>query len=183
MTWLDRYLQRQRFKAAASWIPSGARVLDLGSNDGSLLVALNERIGPSMALDPKLEPCVALDPRHSCVTGVLEDLALTERFDAVCALAMFEHLEETELNEIASGLFARIVAGGVLVATVPEPCVDEILDVLVALRLVAGQSLHEHHGAEPQGIEHAVTTAGFVLRHHGRFELGLNHLFVFDRPD
>lgn len=182
MTWLDRYLQRLRFNAVAPWIPSGARVLDVGSGDGSLLVALGSRIGPSVAIDPVLAPREDLEARHTCVIGRVEDLSPDEHFDVACAVAMFEHLDEVELSGIAAGLFARIVPGGVLVAMIPAPLVDRILEVLIGLRLVAAQSFHEHHGADPERIAEVIQASGFVLRHHRRFELGLNHCFVFDRP-
>jgi SAM-dependent methyltransferase len=182
VTWLDRSLQRRRFQAAAAWIPDGARLLDLGADDGSFLAALGERIGPSVALDPALAPRRDLDPRHRCVRGRLADLEADDEFDAACALAMFEHLDDAELAEVARGLFDRLRPGGVLVATVPAPTVDAILDMLIALRLVDAPTRHEHHGANPKVIAQTITGAGFALRHQSRFELGLNHLFVFDRP-
>ena len=55
-------------------------------------------------------------------------------------------------------------------------------EVLIAVRLVDAPTLHEHHGADPEQITGILEASGFVLRHHRRFELGLNHAFVFDRP-
>lgn len=71
--------------------------------------------------------------------------------------------------------------GGRIIATVPEPAVDRIVDVLLRLGLADGMALHEHHGFSPSETRAIFEPAGFRLLAHRRFQLGLNNLFVFER--
>jgi len=43
-------------------------------------------------------------------------------------------------------------------------------------------SLEEHHGFEASETAEVFEAAGMRLEHHSRFQLGLNHLFVFGAP-
>jgi hypothetical protein len=69
------------------------------------------------------------------------------------------------------------------VITVPSPLVDPILDVLRALRVLDGMETEQHYGFKPSETKRLFGDAGFVLEKHEKFELGLNELFVFRRPD
>jgi hypothetical protein len=42
-------------------------------------------------------------------------------------------------------------------------------------------SLEEHYGFEPDDTRRIFAEPGFKLIYHARFQLGLNHLFVFER--
>ena len=65
--------------------------------------------------------------------------------------------------------------------TVPSARVDGLLRALRWLRWVDGLSLEEHHGYDPRDTVLLACSVGFELERHERFELGLNHLFVFRR--
>jgi hypothetical protein len=54
--------------------------------------------------------------------------------------------------------------------------------MLAALRIIDGMALHEHHELDPRAIPEAFTSAGMRLLVERRFQLGLNNLFVFERP-
>jgi len=45
-----------------------------------------------------------------------------------------------------------------------------------------GMEAEQHHGFDPGEVVPLMAGAGLRLVRHERFELGLNHLFVFDRP-
>jgi hypothetical protein len=60
--------------------------------------------------------------------------------------------------------------------------VDRIIDVLRTLRLVEGMDIEAHHGFETEETPGYFARAGLRLLRHERFELGLNHLFVFELP-
>ena len=70
-----------------------------------------------------------------------------------------------------------------MIITVPAKAVDHILAVLRWLRLIDGMSLEEHYGFEPADTARIFAAPGFKLLHRSKFQLGLNHLFVFERTD
>ena len=104
-----------------------------------------------------------------------------ESFDAVIALAVVEHVPENELPIWAETLARMVVPGGPLIMTVPAPAVDTILHVLMRLKLVAGMEAHQHHGFQPSNVDRIFTAPLWQSAKHRTFQLGLNHLYVFER--
>jgi 2-polyprenyl-3-methyl-5-hydroxy-6-metoxy-1,4-benzoquinol methylase len=102
-------------------------------------------------------------------------------FDAVTMLAVVEHLPDAVIAELRDQAIALLKPGGRLLITVPSPQVDKILALLTRLRLVAGMSLHEHHGFDPSSVPTFFEGAGLTLEKSATFQLGLNNLYVFTR--
>jgi glycosyltransferase involved in cell wall biosynthesis len=101
-------------------------------------------------------------------------------FDVVVLLATLEHIRDKEgLVQECHRLVRR---DGRVIVTVPSPHVDHLLAALSALRLIDGMALEEHHGFAPAATPSLFLAAGFHLEHSQRFQLGLNHLFVFHKP-
>jgi hypothetical protein len=75
---------------------------------------------------------------------------------------------------------ALLRPGGRVVVTVPAPLVDRIVDTLRRLRLLHGMDIEAHHGYQPEETPGYFAAAGMRLVTHEPFELGLNHLFVFE---
>ena len=69
-----------------------------------------------------------------------------------------------------------------MVATVPSPKVDAILDVAIRLRLMDGMEAEQHHGFAPKAILSVYRDVGFDVVTEKRFQLGLNNLFVLRKP-
>ena len=182
MNRVDRLLQQWRIRRVTPWISEGARVLDVGCFDAALFAALGPRIAGGVGLDPLLAEPVVGD-RFRLVPGHFPD-ALVEagRFDVITMLAVLEHVSPGALERWAQACVDLLVPGGLVVATVPAPAVDRILDVLIRLRVLHGMSVEEHHGFEPDLASEAFGRAGFTLAHRGRFQFGLNNLFVFAKP-
>lgn len=176
MTPIDRALQRVRIRMALRHIPKGSRLLDVGCADGSLIRAAGARVHDAVGIDPDAPDG---DPRLQ--RGRFpEDLRVSGTFDVITMLAFFEHVGEPDRPRVVEACRALLRPGGRVVLTVPAPAVDRILEVLRALRLLHGMDADAHHGYRPE--ETPRHFAGFVVRRHEPFELGLNHLYVLELP-
>lgn len=180
MTWLDQFLQRWRIRVALRELPRVTRLLDIGTHDGTLF-RLTGAAG--VAIDPELIEAQPL-PGVTFIKGLFPmDLPALpdELFDAATALAVVEHVPEDELPTWAKSLAEMMSPGGVMIITVPAPTVDKILHVLMGLHLIAGIEAHQHHGFQPGDLDSIFTAPLWQRRKHLRFQLGLNHLYVFER--
>lgn len=162
---------------AARWLRPGARVLDIGCHHGEFFEYAGQKIGSGIGIDP-LAPPLRTDRWELRAIRFEDRLPFDDAsFDAIVSLATFEHLGEHD--SIARECWRLITPGGRVIVTVPQPMVDRIVDLLVMLRLADGMSLEEHHGFEPSVLPGIFASAGFEFEHHGRFQLGLNNIFVF----
>lgn len=170
---LDRALQRLRERAALPHIARDARVLDVGCADATLLRHLtNPR---NVGIDPDAP---ASDAR--LVRGRFpDDLHVDGPFDAIAMLAVYEHFSDDERPHVVEACRRLLRPGGRVVMTVPSPAVDEIVHVLQRLRLAHGMDIGSHHAYDPTRTPEEFT--GFRVLVHRAFELGLNHLYVFER--
>jgi SAM-dependent methyltransferase len=180
MTPLDRALQRWRARMVCPWIPVQARVLDVGCHQGEFLHFLGDRIGPSAGMDP-LAPALVCQRYRLLPERFGEPAPFPDAtFDVVTALATLEHIRDKD--PIVRECFRLLRPGGRVIITVPANVVTEIVEVLRRLRLADGMSLEEHHGFDPWDTLPLFTRLGFSLAYRKRFQLGLNHLFVFEKP-
>jgi SAM-dependent methyltransferase len=181
MTWLDRLLQYWRTRVALRELPPGARVLDIGTHDGTLF-----RLGGvgGVGIDPELAgdaSATGVTLLRGAFPADMPAVPSPRPFDAATALAVVEHVPGEDLAGWAKALAELIAPGGVLVITVPAPAVDAILRVLMRLRLVAGIEAHQHHRFKPGDLEAIFAPPLWRRAKHRTFELGLNHLYVFRR--
>jgi 2-polyprenyl-3-methyl-5-hydroxy-6-metoxy-1,4-benzoquinol methylase len=182
MTALDRFLQRRRIAQVCPFIPRGARVLDIGCGNGALFRRCGGLIRQGVGLDPTLTAPVR-EERFELLPGRFpEALPDTGPFEVIVMLAVLEHIPEVQLHSFAEQCAARLQPGGLMLITTPSPLVDRILDLLLALRLIDGMSLDEHHGFDPRRTPAIFGAAGLTLVKAARFQAGLNNLFVFRKP-
>ena len=180
MKLLDRLLQRWRARVAAGWVPPGARLLDVGCADGVLLRRLSPRLRSALGVDPEAEPRV--NGGIEIVRGSFpeEPRLPAASFDCVTLLAVLEHVAEPD--RLAGECHRVLAPGGRVVLTVPHPVVDRILEVLLRLRLIDGMETEQHHGFDSSTTVAVFERAGFRTLVDRRFQLGLNRVFVFERP-
>lgn len=177
MTPLDRLIQWLRIRKALPHIPRGARLLDVGCADGALIRAAAGQIRDAVGIDPDAPEGTGL------VRGRFpSDLRDRGPYDAIALLAVFEHVPDAERPAFVAACRALLRPGGRVIVTVPAPVVDRIVDTLRRLRLASGMDIEAHHGYQPEETPAFFEAAGMRLVRHEPFELGLNHLFVFELP-
>lgn len=180
---IDRELRARRIAQAVRFIRPGSRVLDIGCHDGELFRVIGPGLREGIGLDPGLAGPLrgsnySLQPGF--FPGDLPDDA--EPFDAICALAVLEHIDPGALADFVGAIVSRLAPGGEVVLTVPAPAVDRLLDVMIGIRMIDGMEADLHHGFRIEEVEPRFSRAGLTLEVHQRFQLGLNHLFVFRKP-
>lgn len=177
---LDRLLQRWRIGKALPYVEPGDRLLDVGCYDRSLIDRVAGRVRSAVGVDVDVTP--EEDGPVRLVRGSFPGATsfAPGSFDCITALAVFEHVEEPEA--FAAACADALAPGGRVVLTVPHPAVDRILDALIALRLLDGMSLEEHHGFDPGRTTPIFRGAGLELQEERAFQLGLNRLYVFRKP-
>lgn len=181
MTGLDRFIQRWRMRQAMRFIPTRARVIDIGAHEGELFEALGERLTKGFGVEPLRQTELRAE-KFVVVPGFFPAVKPSEGdWTAVTMLAVLEHIPSTEQLALAAACHELLAHEGRVIITVPAKAVDHILAVLRWLRLIDGMSLEEHYGFEPTDTERIFGVSGFRLIHRSRFQLGLNHLFVFER--
>jgi 2-polyprenyl-3-methyl-5-hydroxy-6-metoxy-1,4-benzoquinol methylase len=181
MTWLDEFLQRWRIAKARPFLSPGARVLDIGSASGALFRQLDHLVPDGVGIDPTLRQNEEGNNFRLIAGYFPQDMPACGPFDAITMLAVLEHFPETDHASLAAGCRRFLRPGGKLIVTVPSTRVDCILAVLKKFRLIHGMSLEEHHGYEVRQTAEIFCPPHFRLVCHRTFQLGLNHLFVFER--
>lgn len=179
MKTVDRLLQRWRVAKVRPYLKPGANVLDIGCADGAL-ARLVPHLGAYLGIDPGI---AASDSVAACrrIKGRFPDDLPTgaEAFDAITMLAVLEHIPAEAQAALAEACRRHLRPGGVALVTVPCPAVDYVLAALKFVRLIDGMSLEEHYGFDVRQVPQCFAGAGLQLVVHRRFQLGLNHLFVF----
>ena len=181
MKQLDRFIQRWRMRQALRFVPTDARVIDIGAHEGELFTALGKALERGFGIEPLRQ--TKLDAvNFTVVPGFFPAVRPPEKgWNAITMLAVLEHIPTAEQPVLASACHELLKPGGRVIITVPSKAVDHILAVLRWLHLIDGMSLEEHYGFEPADTEKIFSAPGFRLIHRSRFQLGLNHLFVFER--
>lgn len=182
MTPVDRWLQRWRFSKVRPYLHPGCRVLDIGSADGALF-RYHPGVAAFVGVDPDAETPGPLGPNARLVRGLFPEAIEGEApFHVISMLAVLEHVPPAAQGPLAEACARYLAPGGVLVITVPSPIVDKILDVLAALRLIHGMAMEQHYGFDAGQTPAIFTAPGLRLKIAATFQLGVNNLFVFEKP-
>jgi 2-polyprenyl-3-methyl-5-hydroxy-6-metoxy-1,4-benzoquinol methylase len=178
----DSVLQSWRIRKAAPYIPRGAHILDIGCGDGALFRALQGRIASGVGIDTA--PVPGDHGSFRFIQGYApEALPEGDRYDAITMLAVLEHIPPEAQRDLAAMCVSLLRPQGRIVCTVPSPKVDSLIHLGQRLRILDGMAEHEHYGFEPADTVRLFTESGFTVHRARRFQLGLNNLFVFSRPD
>lgn len=163
-------------------IPKSAGVFfDIGCDDAYLLKKLSTRATRLDGCDPALDTSITLQ-NSTLLKGYFPDVVSNQlqqqKYDAIFALAVFEHFTEEALENSSNKIAEMLMDHGLLIVTVPHPFVDKILDLLQIFKLIDGQALEEHHGFDPRSLSE-VLSKHLILKDHQHFQFGLNNLYIF----
>jgi len=181
MNGIDRWLQRRRITQALRWVPPGASVLDVGCADGSLFRQARSVIKSGIGVDTDQPSEWPSGPYEFRLGEFPEAVDASGPYDAVAMLAVIEHVTSGVRKNWAAVVPKLLKPGGRLIITVPAPVVDRILDISIRFRLLHGMDAEHHHGFDPRVVPQEFAIPPMRLLRASRFELGLNHLFVFER--
>jgi 2-polyprenyl-3-methyl-5-hydroxy-6-metoxy-1,4-benzoquinol methylase len=177
---LDRKLRDIRISKARAFLRPGDRLLDIGCFDRTLLDLAAPMVKKAVGIDPLAEPFRdgKIETHQGTIPG--EHPFKEGEFDCITMLAVLEHIVDKE--SLAKECFRLLAPGGRVIITVPHPFVDTILAGLTRMRLIEGMSLEEHHGYDVRQTPGIFAKAGFRLGRAESFELGLNKLFLMEKP-
>jgi SAM-dependent methyltransferase len=177
---VDRLLQRWRVRMAAPYVRAGDRLLDIGCFDGALIAAVQSRVAHAVGIDPLIEPVA--DGKRTLLRGSIpgDQRLAPDSFDCVTMLATLEHADDPDA--LSRECFRLLRPGGRVVLTVPHPFVDHLVHALVRVGLSDPADLEGHHGFDVNTTPMVFARAGFRLLTRRVFELGLNRLYVFEKP-
>jgi SAM-dependent methyltransferase len=135
-----------------------------------------------VGVDPDLPQETLKLPNAILLKGIFPDVLPDERpFDVITLLAVLEHVPPQAQKDLALACARYLKPAGHLIITVPSPLVDHILKVLRFCRLIHGMALEQHYGYDPRRTATLFAVGGLELVRARRFQLGLNHLFVFQK--
>lgn len=184
MKLIDKLLRTWRVNVALKAVPNQVKaVFDIGCDDSYLLNRIDDGKMRLDGCDPRLA-ANSISPNSKLLQGffpsVMQDSEHYGSYDIIFALAVFEHFTEADLTESSHRIAQMLNDTGRLIVTVPHPLVDNILDVLMFLKLIDGQALEEHHGFDPDTLA-IVLSNELKLKTREKFQFGLNNLFVFEK--
>lgn len=178
---LDRLLRDARIRRARPFVHAGDAVLDVGCADGEMFRRWQGHIGRGVGIEPTLDEPVRADGYELLPGRFPETLPAAGEFDVITMLAVLEHIPPPGQAQLADVCAALLRPGGRIVITVPSPRVDDILHLLIKLRLIGGMASHEHYGFRPEETPSLFPAPRYRLVRRQRFQLGLNNLFVFEK--
>jgi SAM-dependent methyltransferase len=183
MKWLDRYLQKQRFKAIEKYLDNNKKTLDIGCNKGEFFNYFRKKHLFGVGVDPNLTESINND-NIQLIRDVFPPAvsSVGNNFDYIIALAVLEHIPIKSQLFFAEKCYDLLCDNnGKLLITVPSSNVDIILRLLKLFRMIDGIEMGQHYGFNIESVIPTFKQAGFNLLIHRRFQLGLNNLYVFTK--
>ena len=178
---VDYILQNWRIRKAVRYLKADVRLIDVGAHQGEFFQKLGERLQRGFGIEPLLKVPIETE-KFSIKPGFFPSVRPEEKdWDAITMLAVLEHIPRSGHADLTAACLDLLEVGGRVIITVPGGAVDHILSVLKFLRLIDGMSLEEHFGFVPAECMTIFSEPRFKLLKHQRFQLGMNHLYVFEK--
>lgn len=179
---LEKFLAKQRIKLANKLIPSSlrnGRILDIGCGTYPLFL-LSTDFAEKYGLE-KIENKNILHDKVSLINFDLEKQDVlpfdNEYFDIVTMLAVFEHIQSTQLVDVMKEVHRILKHNGIYIMTTPSVWTDNLLRCMAKLRLVSPAEIEEHKDTYSQSrVSSILQKAGFSKEKMrlGYFEIYMN---------
>jgi ubiquinone/menaquinone biosynthesis C-methylase UbiE len=183
---LEGFLARQRIKITNGLLKSCSskdRILDIGCGTYPLFLLQSnffekygiDKVSYSREIE-QLKNSNIIISNHDIVTE--EKLPFeNSNFDAVTMLAVFEHIEPTNLAEVLNEIHRVLRPEGIFIITTPAKWTDGLLRIMSKLKLVSSVEIGEHKEAYTAAkISALLRSAGFDKEkiQFGYFEMFMN---------
>jgi methylation protein EvaC len=179
---------QRHFDELASWVISNlpinadSRILEIGSNDGPLMLALRALGFESVGIDPAINICKRAEAKGLTVINDYFGISsvakykLQESKDVIISCNSFAHI--TQINEIARAARETLTAGGFFVIEVQS---FEDLVKTGAVDFI----YHEHrYYYTLNSIQNLLNRHGFILVKHEKISShGGSHRLVFQKVE
>ena len=183
MNRVDRFIRDRRIAQATRFIRPGSRVLDIGCHDGQLFRVIGPALREGDRSGSRPGGSLSAATISRCDPGGFPTTPRTNRRRSTpCA--------RSPSSSTSVPMSARRLRPRLLVCFAPEARRSSrfprrvstgFLAVMMRLRILDGMEVGQHHGFETAEVEPLFTEPGLVLARHRTFQLGLNHLFVFQK--
>jgi SAM-dependent methyltransferase len=181
MKYLDIFLQKWRMNKAARFVLPQSSILDIGCEDGYFFTHFKHLFSYGVGIDLYLEQNKEYI-NYKLIKGHFPyDFNLSISFDTILMIATFEHLTLKDQIATIKLCYELLKPKGRVILTIPSPLVDTILVVLKKFGLVEARSLDEHYGFKISQLDTLFRNNDWNLYYKENFQLGLNHLFVFEK--
>jgi len=168
-------------RKALRYVRAHARVIDIGAHQGELFQALGNRLQTGFGIEPVITVPIK-SSTYAIYPGFFPSVRPSDPgWDAITMLAVLEHVPRAEQTALVKSCHELLKIGGRVIITVPSEAVDSVLAILKFMRLIDGMSLEEHFGFKPDETPRLFSSPQFKLIRHERFQMGLNHLYVFEK--
>jgi len=180
---LERTLSRWRFSTVLGLLkeagPAG-RILDLGCGPHAHFLPLT-KFGGKFGIDLYLRFGSGFGSNGihllCCDLQTADPPFRPGSFDAIIAMAFFEHLHMDRGMELLRSVHALLKPGGILILTTPAPWMRTALNLMALVRLVSPAEIADHKAYySRESIAQALAAAGFPIAgiRIGMFMAGAN---------
>lgn len=177
---LDEMLEFLRFTKVEPYIPQAATLLDIGAGDGNFLRYLDGHLQGAVGVDSHLKQTVEFEMCYLVPGFFPYDFKANSTFDVITMMAVAEHIPMDVFSDVAKACWKYLKPEGQVIITVQHPRVEGFLDLLKALRIVEGFSMHEHYGFDPECLPRIFNRWKLIKKE--RWGFGCNNLFIFKKP-
>lgn len=182
---LEGFLAKKRASKANELIGSNVRngkILDIGC--GSVPYFLeNTKFKEKFGIDPSLESTDIKGMKLIKGDFVKGSFDLPKNyFGIVTMLAVFEHIDDKNLDLVLTNIKSLLFSNGKLIITTPAPWADKLLHIMAYLGLISKEEIHEHkHNHKRKSIEEMLRKNRFKNVKSDYFELGFNMWFSAEK--